>query len=71
MAFKFSEGQEVMITVRGYEPRKGLVTTASIGGHKGNENVYWVTFESKYRPNGMGLWFGEHELQPIKRAKNE
>lgn len=68
MGFKFSEGQEVMITVRGYEPRKGLVKTASVGGHKGNENVYWVTF--KYKDGrDVGLWFGEHELEPIKGAK--
>lgn len=54
--------------MKGYEPREGLVTTAAIGGHKGNENVYWVTFKSVYRPDGMGLWFSECELQPIKET---
>lgn len=65
MAFKFTEGQKVMIVVKGYEPKEGLVKTAAIGGHRGNENVYWVTFYLKNEREG-GLWFSERELQDIK-----
>jgi len=68
MTHKYTEGQKVMIMVRGYEPREGMVKTVSIGGHKGNENVYWVTFESSKKVGNreFGLWFSERELQPTE-----
>lgn len=70
MSFKFNEGQNVMIAVKGYEPKQGLVTVAAIGGHKGNENVYWVTFDMRNgRPHG--LWFSERELQSLKEVIND
>ena len=66
MQFAFTEGQDVMICVKGYKPAKGHVKTASIGGHKGNEAVYWVTFQLK-DGREVGLWFSEKELQPVKK----
>ena len=54
-----------MIVVKGYEPKEGLVKTATIGGHRGNENVYWVVFEMRHGREG-GLWFSERELQSLE-----
>jgi len=68
MNFAFAEGQDVMICVRGYEPRQGHVETAAVGGPRGQEPVYWVTFRMN---NGAtrGLWFSEAELQPMPQGQ--